>query len=203
MSKRPINKFKVRAFKEKVLILCEGETEKNYFNAMKEDFGLPKTISVSVFQSNKTDCKGIVEDAIKRAKKDDVKNIFVVFDHDNQAHRKEAFDLADKKDVKIYFSSICFEIWYFYHFKNSTRNFSSEAELEIELKKCNGFENYSKVDFKHYSILKDKLEIAKTIAKSIRKSVLNDNDGVAIYDLNPHTNIDELVEYLEEQKSKS
>lgn len=53
MSKRPINKFKVRAFKEKVLILCEGETEKNYFNAMKEDFGLPKTISVSVFQSNK------------------------------------------------------------------------------------------------------------------------------------------------------
>ena len=203
MSKRPINKFKERTFKQKVLILCEGKTEENYFNAMKEDFGLPKTISVSVFQSNKTDCKGIVEDAIKRAKKDSVEIIFVVFDHDNQSNRKEAFELADTKCVKIYFSSICFEIWYFYHFKNSTKNFSSEAELEIELKKCNGFENYTKVDFKHYFTLKDKLEYAKVNAKSIRKSVINDNDDVKVYDLNPHTNIDELVEYLEEQKSKS
>ena len=55
MAKRPNNTFKTRTFQSKVLILCEGLTERNYFNAMKEDFRLPKTIAVSVFQSAKLD----------------------------------------------------------------------------------------------------------------------------------------------------
>ncbi len=80
MAKRPSNTFKVRAFKSKVLILCEGLTEKNYFNAIKEDLGLPKTISVNVFQSNKVDCKGVVEEAVKKAKREGFGEIFVVFD---------------------------------------------------------------------------------------------------------------------------
>lgn len=163
----------------------------------------PKLFQFQFFKVTKTDCKGIVEDAIKRAKKDDIKNVFVVFDHDNQANRKDAFELANKKDVKIYFSSICFEIWYFFHFKNSTRAFSSEAELEIELKKCNGFENYSKTDFKHYSVLKDKLSVAKNHSKTVRELTLENNFGIDVCHLNPYTNIDELVEYLQEQKSKS
>jgi hypothetical protein len=53
MAKRPYNTFKSRVFKAKVLILCEGLTEKNYFNAMKEDFRLPKTVAVNI-----VDCKG-------------------------------------------------------------------------------------------------------------------------------------------------
>lgn len=87
MAKRPKNNFKTREFKSKILILCEGKTEENYFNAMKEDLGLPKTISVNVFQSNKVDCKGVVEEAIKKAKREGVEKIFVVFDHDNQPKR--------------------------------------------------------------------------------------------------------------------
>lgn len=200
MVKRSVNNFKIRTFKSKVLILCEGKTEENYFNAMKEDFGLPKTIAVDIFQSNKTDCKGIVEEAIKKAKKQDFQEIFVVFDHDNQAKRDEAFKLALSKNIKIIFSSICFEIWYFFHYKNSSKAFSSEAELETELKKCAGMENYMKNDFKHYLILKDKLIIAKSNSKAIRERVLEDNHNTRIYDLNPYTNIDELVSFMEEQK---
>ena len=203
MSKRPINKFKERTFKQKVLILCEGKTEENYFNAFKEDIGLSKTFSVKFFQSDKTDCRGIVKDAIKKAKNDDYEKVIVVFDHDNQAFRKEAFELACDKNINVYFSSICFEVWYYYHYRDSARAFNSEAELETELKKCSGFENYNKTDFKHYSILKSRLELAKKHSKSIRNKVIENNDGVNICDLNPYTNIDELVEYLENQKSKS
>ena len=200
--KRPKSNFKVRTFKEKVLILCEGKTEENYFNALKEDLGLPKSFSVKIFQSDKTDCRGIVNDAIKISKSENIENIIVVFDHDNQAFRREAFELALKKNVSVYFSSICFEVWYYYHYRDSARAFNSEAELETELKKCLGFENYNKTDFKHYSILKNRLELAKKNSKSIRNKVIENNDGLNIYDLNPYTNIDELVEYLESQKSK-
>ena len=200
MAKRPSNAFKIRELKAKVLILCEGLTEKNYFNAMKEDFRLPKTIGVDVFQSNKVDCKGVVEESIKKAKREGFEKIFVVFDHDNQPKRQEAFKLADDKKIKVIFSSICFESWYLFHFKNSTKAFTSEEVLEKELKKCAGMENYEKNDFKHYSILKEKLTIAKSNAKKIRLSVIKNNYSVEIFNLNPYTNVDELVDYLESQK---
>lgn len=200
MAKRPSNAFKIRELKAKILILCEGLTEKNYFNAMKEDFRLLKTIGVDVFQSNKVDCKGVVEESIKKAKREGFEKIFVVFDHDNQPKREEAFKLAYNKKIKVIFSSICFESWYLFHFKNSTKAFTSEEVLEKELKKCAGMENYEKNDFKHYSILKEKLTIAKSNAKKIRLSVIENNYGVEIFNLNPYTNVDELVDYLENQK---
>lgn len=200
MAKRPNNSFKSRTFKAKVLILCEGLTEKNYFNALKEDLGLPKTIAVNVFQSNKVDCKGVVEEAIKKAKREGFEEIFVVFDHDNQAKRDEAFKLATTKNITVIFSSICFEGWYLLHYKNSTKAFTSEAELEKELKKCVGMESYEKNNFKHYSILKDKIATAKSNAEKIRLSVIQNNGGVEVFNLNPFTNVDELVIYLESQK---
>lgn len=202
MTKRPGNAFKTRELRSRVLILCEGLTEQNYFNAMKEDLGLPKTIAVNVFQSNKVDCKGVVEEAIKKAKREGFDEIFVVFDHDNQHKRDEAFRLASTKNITVIFSSICFETWYLYHFRNSTRAFISEEELEKELKKCTGMANYEKNDFKHYSILKDKLAIAKSNAENVRLSVIENNHGIEIFNLNPYTNVDELVVYLENQKNK-
>ncbi len=200
MAKRPRNAFKTRELKAKVLILCEGLTEKNYFNAMKEDFRLPKTIGVDVFQSNKVDCKGVVEESIKKAKREGFEKIFVVFDHDNQPKREEAFKLASDKKIKVIFSSICFESWYLFHFRNSTRAFASEETLERELKKCVGMEKYEKNDFKHYSILKEKLEIAKSNAENNRVSVIQNNPDAEIFNLNPYTNVDELVVYLQSQK---
>ncbi|MDP5200938.1 RloB family protein [Flavobacterium sp. DG2-3] len=202
MAKRPKNNFKIRNFNSKVLILCEGLTEKNYFNAFKEDLGLPKTIAVNIFQSNKVDCKGVVEEAIKKAKRDGFEEIFVVFDHDNQAKRDEAFKLASDKNIKVVFSSICFELWYLFHYKNSTKAFASEAELERELKKCAGMENYEKNNFKHYSILKDKITIAKSNTEKSRLTVVQNNEDIEIFNLNPFTNVDELVVYLENQKDK-
>jgi hypothetical protein len=200
MTKRSKNNFKIRNFNSKVLILCEGLTEKNYFNALKEDLGLPKTIAVNVFQSNKVDCKGVVEEAIKKAKREGFKEIFVVFDHDNQAKRDEAFKLATDKNITVIFSSICFELWFLFHYKNSTKAFGSEAELERELKKCIGMESYEKNNFKHYSIIKDKISTAKSHAEKARLSVISNNEGVEVFNLNPFTNVDELVIYLEKQK---
>lgn len=201
MAKRPSNTFKTRELKSKVLILCEGLTEKNYFNAMKEDLGLPKTIAVNVFQSNKVDCKGVVEEAIKKAKREGFEEIFVVFDHDNQPKRDEAFKLALDKNITVIFSSICFEAWYLFHFRNSTRTFTSEEALERELKKCSGMGDYEKNDFKHYSILKDKLPTAKLYTENNRASVIQNNPDTEIFNLNPYTNVDELVLFLENQRA--
>lgn len=197
MAKRPNNAFKTREFKSKVLILCEGLTEKNYFNAMKEDLGLPKTIAVNIIN-----CKGDVTDVLKNAKKEGFEKIFVVFDHDNFPKRGDVFKLASQKNAEVIFSSICFETWYLLHFKNSTKAFTSEAELEKELKKCIGMENYEKNNFKHYSILKDKIATAKSNAEKSRLTIIENNDDEEVFNLNPFTNVDELVIYLEKQKNK-
>jgi hypothetical protein len=150
---------------------------------------------------NIVDCKGDVEDVLKKAKKDGIEKIFVVFDHDNYPNRGDAFKLAFKKKANVIFSSICFESWYLFHFKNSTKEFISEAELEKELKKCAGMENYEKNDFKHYSILKDKLAFAKSNAENVRLSVVENNYGVEVFNLNPYNNVDELVLFLENQRT--
>ena len=62
-------------------------------------------------------------------------------------------------------------------------------------------ENYEKNDFKHYSILKDKLVFAKSNAENIRLSVLENNYGVEIFNLNPYTNVVELVVFLKSKRT--
>ena len=87
------------------------------------------------------------------------------------------------------------------HLENIFVGVISEAILEKELKKCFGLENYEKNDFKHYSILKDKLSIARSNAENVRLLVIENNYGVAVFNLNPYTNVDQLVLFLENQRA--
>jgi len=200
--KRKKNKFKVREFKDRVLICCEGLTEKNYFSFFKEDVKAGKTVRVSVLQSGNSDCKGVVKEAVKKAKKEKFEKVFVVFDHDNQSNRKEAFELARKNNFTVIFSSICFEYWYLLHFKRTTKVYSSEAHLESDLKKNNDMKNYQKNDKNHYNILKDKTDIAIENTQNLKIFCKENLSSTPIYNWNPYTNVDDLVSYILSQAKK-
>lgn len=191
---------KTRYTNPRVLILCEGKTEKNYFNAILQDKEYQKQLSavrVSVYSGKNPSPDLLVQEAIKRvkaAKKEGVpfKEIWIIFDHDNHPKRKQAWEEAIKMDFKIGFSAIAFEQWYLLHFIKSTRAYSNENELERALKKY--YPNYEKARNNDFTFLKHKLEKAFPNAEWLRKQ-LGDED-LHITDQNPWTDVDILVKKL-------
>lgn len=160
------DKRKERKVRSRILILCEGETEKNYFQAIKEAEEYQQILSaltVKVAVAKHPAAEHLVEEAIQLAGKAVKENnaydqIWVVFDHDNQAHRKKAYDKALAENYSIAFSAIAFEVWYLLHFIRTSRSFKDGKELISELKKH--YPVYEKARQNDFVYLKDKLQNA-------------------------------------------
>lgn len=93
---------KARRARRRILILCEGATEKNYFQAIKEHPEYKQALSAidpQVVAAKNPTPEQVVREAIQRARKALQENnaydkVWVVFDHDNHAHRRAAYDEA-------------------------------------------------------------------------------------------------------------
>ena len=184
----------------KVLIVSEGYTERNYFQFMKEDDDYkPKLSAVNpvLIKAKYSSPIHIVEEALRLKKEalkanDSFQSVWVAFDHENKNDRRKAYDLAQKNDIKVLFSAICFETWYLLHYSKSFKAFLSQGELINELKKV--FPNYKKVNQNHFEIFKENLKYGMENAQKLR--ALNSFTEEHITNLNPWTNVDELIEYL-------
>ncbi|MFK7945999.1 MAG: RloB family protein [Saprospiraceae bacterium] len=199
--KRRTNKRK-RSVKPRLLILCEGETERNYFEAMKEDDDYESKMAaakITILTAKSPTPEQIIKEAIKKGneakrEKNPYEMIWVVFDHDNHPHRKEAYDNAikDKLEIKVAFSAICFETWYLLHFEKSAKSYSNASKLIITLKKH--YPNYQKAKQNDFVNLKPNLQKAIENAKWLRKR-MNDEE-MHITDYNPWTDVDLLIKDL-------
>lgn len=116
-------------FKEvgtKVIIICEGETEEIYFEAIRKAKKL-STLKIEVVNPAHTDPENIVRIAIERRKELNKEErwfpkdqIWAVFDGDEHKHKdlknwNTAIDLAKRKNVKLGISNPSFELWYLLH----------------------------------------------------------------------------------------
>ena len=143
-------KGKKRKVKTRILIMCEGETERNYFQAIKEDEEYKQklaAINPQVLTAKHSAPELVVEEAMRREKKEKKNGnpydkIWVVFDHDNHPNRKKAFDNSKKEGFSIAFSAIAFEIWFLVHFGKKAPIFSTPKQLVKELNKH--YPNYQK-----------------------------------------------------------
>ena len=187
----------IRKINPRILILCQGETEPIYFKSIKND---KKLIATVVIKSIKGISKQIVEEAIKIAQKEEKQKnpfsaIWTVCDHDNHKYHKEAFELAKKNNVEIAFSSICFEIWFLLHFEYTCKAFDSGKSLCNYLEKY--IKDYDKTNQSYYEKrLKNNTTNAIQNAEKLRLEQKNNNPDEQIFDLNPYTNVDKLVNYL-------
>lgn len=192
-------KGKPRRFKDRILILCEGKTEKNYFQAIKEDPEFKQALSAvnpQVVVAGSPTQMEVVTEAIKRKKRaksenNAYKTVWVVFDHDNHSKRRDAHELAVKKGFKIAFSSICFEQWYLLHFLKSGKAYTTPNELIRALKKH--YPNYEKAKQNDFLNLKSHLQ---TAFKNIEWLTKQQDKEKHITDLNPWTDVDKLVNEL-------
>jgi len=199
-----------RSANKRILILCEGITEKYYFEAMKDDDELKKkltSVTADVVNAKNTSPLDIYIEATKRVKEAKREGnaysfVWLVFDHDNEANRKEAYDKAKKDNFNIAFSSICFEVWYLLHFTFSTRAFPICEDVIKQLKVY--YTNYKKAEKNkrksqnHYLDLKSKQETAIENAIQLRKLISKNQENQHITDYNPWCDVDILIQELKD-----
>lgn len=196
-----------KVFSKRGLILCEGETEENYFKGfVTKDSNKRKfsAISVEIYKPKDHSPKGLVSEAKNRIKqaikeKSPYDFVWVVFDRDGHQNIQAAFHEARtfKYSIKIGFTITCFEYFVLLHFIKSTKAYPDCDGVVKELKKY--IPEYEKA-----SNLYKTLEPYKDIGFENSKWALaqNQNDldlGVQIYELSSYSNIHELMIFLEEE----
>ncbi len=173
-----------------VLIVVEGKTEINYFQSLINSLKL-STANIEVLDIKQNTPDSLFTEAKKlynKAKKEGnpYDKVYCIFDKDGHAKYQETkhhIDQATPKNIYYYaFSEPCFEYWLLLHYVNTTKPFAKFKDLKRDKNfKCH-FPDYKKSD-NIFETLKDKISSACSHAKN-----------------NPHTNIDKLVQYLQQIK---
>jgi len=190
-----------------IFIACEGKnTEPIYLERIKEEVEDFRNVAITIYpdrldDTHKSDPLGLIKVAKKKLNVYD--EAWAVYDKDGYTKHQEAIDLANTeikgKKVKIAFSSIAFEQWVLLHFERSMFPFQKSQDI-IDSKFENNdsyFKGYSKsanVDI--YPVLKDLTLSAIINARWLRFQQRNIVASNPIYNLNPYTNVDELIQSL-------
>lgn len=203
---RRTRKRLIRKPKKIIAILCEGETEINYFcglfySKLEND----KYFVLKIYQPHDHSPYGIVTKCVEENKKmlkDKIKksdiSIWAVFDRNGHARIHDAFQKANSNGVNIIFSSKCFEYWILLHYKETTRPAHNCDEVIKDIvNHPDADDNFLKSD-DHYEKLKEKIDDAIENNKKIINQMRSANLGKKIYELDPFTNAHELVEHIKD-----
>ena len=191
---------------KRIYILCEGSdkhSEYAYLSALIKDTPLQgNTVQIELVPTEKNTGRELVEEASRKIERKfkGIDDAWVVYDQDGHTLHKETFTLAKEKGVKIAFSATAFEIWILLHYKYTTKQFPKSEDIIKELKKHN-FIDYAKNKINVYSVTKENLTLAKQNAKKLRSEVEKYDSNKKIYERNPYTNLDVLVEEIQDSDS--
>lgn len=194
----------IRRPKRRMLVLCEGLTEKLYLLSIKNT--LPRAaqrgIKIEIECYKKQDPKNLVKEAVRRkhkAKYEGVpyNDLWIVFDHDNLPNRDFAFKESERENIKVAFNNISIELWFIIHFENSQKQFINGKQAKEYLSK-NYIKEYEPGKTKIWTFLdSNKRNIAFQNAVAIRNAKEKElKDGKKKCNLNPYTTIDILVKKL-------
>lgn len=192
---------------KKGLILCEGETETNYFIGLTTQPKYKRKfagVGVEVYKPKDHSPVGLVTEAKKRIQeaargKSPYDFVWIVFDKDGHQNIPKAF--SDAKDIKnpalrIAFSVTCFEYFVLLHFGKTTKAFTKCDDVISELKKH--IPDYEK-SRNLFAELMDKHEVACENAKWLCSRCEDDiQNGMKEYELSSYTNVHELIKALDD-----
>ncbi|MCP4156163.1 MAG: RloB domain-containing protein [bacterium] len=197
MAKRKKRKREKFKFSKRLYIVCEGQkTEKDYLENFIDDCNINhKLVDVQVLQTKKNTPKELVN-FIKTKGDCNSDELWAVFDHDGHPNLGDAFNNAQKNNIRIAFSNIAFEYWILLHFEYTTRAFSKCRDIIRYLKEQNHFPDYEKNDRNLYERLKEKTATAESRAKRGRQAMKKANPGARVFEITPYTNVDELLEAI-------
>ena len=189
-------KVRTRPFRQRFLIVCEGErTEPNYFSSIRQKL-LPHT--AVVIEGSGMNTITLVREAIRLREKEKDRDhpydqTWVVFDRDSfpPDHFDNAITMCPPNDIKAAYSNEAFELWYILHFEDR-RTGMSRDEYKHCLSEYLG-ETYVKRDVKMY----DKVNKTGNECEAIRRAKnLLANAQTPPHNANPCTTVFQLVEEL-------
>ena len=191
-----------RKVEKKIYILCEGadkHSEYAYLGALIRDTPIKgDKVQIELAPTKYNTGRELVEEASKKIERKfkGIDEAWVVYDQDGYTLHKETFESAKQKDVKIAFSATAFEFWILLHFEYTTKHFPKSEDIIKELKDKD-FIDYAKNAQNIYLLTKEKLAEAKQRAQKLREEV-EKYDGIKrIYERNPYTNLDLLIEEIQ------
>ena len=160
-------KTNTRKANRTILLVVEGQTEKEYFSELKNS---EKLLSVTIIPkvASHSSVSNILESAIRESDDKIYDSIWCVFDRDTEVAKKaKALEFkAVKKGIKIADSLPTFEVWFLLHYTIPKSNYLDQDKLIDELKRY--IPDYIKGKrMKAYSLLKSKLGTAMNNAKDL------------------------------------
>lgn len=151
LRRRPGN----RAPRSIFLIVCEGETEKAYFDALRSHYGLSRAEVVIAENDEGSAPISVVVCAENKAREaGGYDRIFCVFDRDEHESFARARDriaaLAKRKQRSLPISEAvsipCFEFWLLLHFEQTDAAFADCAAVIRRLREADKLPGYVKID---------------------------------------------------------
>lgn len=187
-----------RSIRPVMRIFTEGErTEINYVRGYISSYLKSKGYTahdIVIEQPNDSSPLGLLNAA--RLAKLPMDEMWIVFDCDRHSRKPEAFKGASEDGIGIAYSSISFETWILLHFTYSTRPYGSCDDLVKVLDKHfpNGYDKAMNNLFEETAGA-DHAGLRKAIANARRldSEMQRVNPGKPIYELNPYTNVHELL----------
>jgi len=180
-SKYIIRKNQPKQLRDKMLIVCTGQTEEIYFNFIKNKYknSLLK-ITIDVITHKRNTPMTIVKRAIENI--NEYKEVWVVFDRDEALDFDEAVRSSYLHGIKCAFSNRQIEYWFLLHFVYTTADMNRE-KLESELNRYLKFKYdkdettlnkvYSKI-FKNLSLAEIRAKEGFIKQKAVHKSKPSD-----------------------------
>ena len=191
-----------RSIKPVMRVFTKGEkTEINYVRGYIHSYLRSKGYiaqDIIVEQPNDTSPHGLLETAQRERLSGDV--VWIVFDCDQHLGKAETFRNASVSNVKIAYSSISFETWILLHFIYSTHAYKSCDELMKKLDKyfTHGYDKALNNLFEETTGPNHaRLQTAIANAKRLNREIQKVNTGRPIFELNPYTNVHELLESID------
>ena len=187
-----------------VIIVTEGDTERIFFNSLKQR---NLNIEIKPEKGKRTNARQLVEYCVERIKTyelnvEDGDLAICAFDIDNNSEKdvKAALDNAENHGIIVALSNPCFELWYLLHFRDIDHHVTSR-EIRGYLSKY--IEDYDKTE--DYRALltplrKEALARAKNIAKKRDIKVIRD---YADDQSNPCTNVHIVIDTIERLAKKN
>lgn len=180
------------------LIVCEGETERVYFDVVRIHFGLTNAEVVIADNTAGPAPISVVECAEKRGKeRGGYDKIFCVFDRNGHTSfdkaRRKIKSLANRKRMPLPLEEIisvpCFEVWVLLHFEQTDAPFGNCDEV-INRVRDRHMPGYEKADAKVARRLMQDLAVARTNAEWLAPRAAQNN-------CNPYTAVHRVILHFE------
>ncbi|KUF33865.1 MULTISPECIES: RloB family protein [Lysinibacillus] len=182
-----------RTLRKTILIYCEGETERIYFEQMRI-LKRSKMVSVKIKNVKRSAIK-LAQHAYRDSSYQYFDEVWIVFDKDDLTEKQleEVNQFCEEKNIRIAYTNEAFELWLLLHFEevDSSEKYP-RAVLNDKMEQHLGVSRY----FRH----KADESIIAPIALRHEVAIKNCTDMMALRKTesrdNPYCNIHEMIRYI-------